>query len=348
MLAGLTKDGLSAASQVRVLVVGCGSIGKRHIRNLQSLGVQHIVACDPRPDRRAEVQEQCGVPAVDDLKEGLAKRPALAFVATPTAYHVEPALRAALQGCDLFIEKPVSHSLEHVASLLETIHEKKLVCLVGCNMRFHPAIVIIKETVERMILGPVLSVRVQAGSYLPGWHPWEDYRQGYSANQSLGGGCILDGIHEIDYLRWILGEVETVACLAGKVSNLEIDTEDVAEILLRFRSGVIAEVHLDYVQRAYGRSCQVIAQEGTLSWDFQDNTVRMFRSTTKQWEVLWQDPQFDFNQTYVDEIQHFLSCVSTRSKPAQDVTDGVLALRIALAAKRSAQEGIHVRAGELS
>ena len=332
----------------RVVVIGCGSIGQRHIRNLQSLGVQNIVACDPRPDRQAEARERYGVSAVGDLEKALGESPAIAFVTTPTAYHIEPALQAARQGCDLFIEKPLSHSLDQVSDLLQTIRARGLVCLVGCNMRFHPAIATIKDVVERKTIGPVLSVRVQAGSYLPDWHPWEDYRQGYSANQRLGGGVVLDGIHEIDYLCWMLGDVDTVTCLAEKVSALEIDTEDVAEILLRFRSGAIAEIHLDYVQRAYGRSCQLIAQDGTLVWDFSDQTVRLFRAATKRWEVLREDREFDFNHTYVEEIRHFLACVADRSKPLQDAAEGFRALKVALAAKRSAREGIHVRMGDVS
>jgi len=341
----------AAAAQIpdhaRVLVIGGGSIGQRHIRNLQALGVKDIMACDSRPDRLAEVQERYGVCAVGDLEKALDENPTIVFVTTPTALHIESALQAARLGCDLFIEKPLSHSPDKIRDLLEAIRMRNLVCLVGCNMRFHPAIATIKEVVERGTIGPVLSVRVQAGSYLPDWHPWEDYRRGYSANAHLGGGVILDGIHEIDYLCWILGDVDTVTCLAGKVSALEIDTEDVAEILLRFRSGAIAEIHLDYVQRAYGRSCQLIAQEGTLVWDFGDETVRLYRAATKRWEVIREDRGFDFNRTYVDEVRHFLACVAARSKPIQDAADGARALRIALAAKQSALEGVHVRIGEV-
>ena len=224
-----------------ILVIGCGSIGKRHIRNLKALNVRDIIAHDLRMERCREVEQEYGVKAYDDLEEALAQKPDVALICTPTSLHIPPALSAARNGCHLFIEKPLSHSLDGVDELLEIVARKNLITLVGCNMRFHPSIALVKELLGKESIGKVLCARVQTGQYLPDWHPWEDYRQGYSANKSLGGGIILDGVHEIDYITWLLSEVSQVVCFSDKLSSLEIDTEDTAEILLRLKSGAIAD-----------------------------------------------------------------------------------------------------------
>jgi len=324
---------------MRTLVVGCGSIGKRHIRNLQALEAGEIIAHDVQPERCHEVEREYGVKAYTNLEEALAQKPAVALVCTPTSLHIPPALFAARNSCHLFIEKPLSHSLDGVDELLQIVTEKGLVTLVGCNMRFHPSIVLVKELLEKESIGRVLCARVQAGQYLPDWHPWEDYRQGYSANMSLGGGVILDGIHEIDYISWLLGEVSRIFCFSGKLSSLEIDTEDTAEILLWFKSGAMAEVHLDYVQRSYGRSCQIIGEEGTILWDFSDKQVKLYSAETKEWQAFPDELDYDTNQMYVEEMKHFIQCLEGKAKPMQDINGGKKILEIALAAKESTKTG---------
>ncbi len=324
---------------MRTLVVGCGSIGKRHIRNLKALRAGDIIAHDLRPERCREVEREYGVKAYTNLEEALAQKADVALICTPTSLHIPPALSAARNGCHLFIEKPLSHSLEGVDELLEVVAEKGLVTLVGCNMRFHHGIAKMKELLKKESIGRVLCARVQAGQYLPDWHPWEDYRQGYSANMSLGGGVILDGVHEIDYITWFLGEVSQVVCFSGRLSSLEIDTEDTAEILMRFKSGAMAEVHLDYIQRAYGRSCQIIGEEGTILWDFNDKQVKLYSARTKEWQLFPEEPGYDINQMYIEEMKHFIQCLEGKAKPMQDINAGKRILEITLAAKESTRTG---------
>jgi len=322
-----------------ILVVGCGSIGKRHIRNLKALEAGEIIAHDIKPERCHQVEQECGIKAYSELEEALAQKPDVALICNPTSLHIPAALSAARSGCHLFIEKPLSHSLDGVSELTKIVAQKGLVTLVGCNMRFYPSIALIKELLEKGSIGKVLCARVQAGQYLPDWHPWEDYRQGYSANSALGGGVILDGVHEIDYIRWLLGEVGQVFCLSGKFSSLEIDTEDLAEILLWFNSGAIAEVHLDYIQRFYGRSCQLIGEEGTILWDFNEGQVKSYSAESKRWQVFPQKPDYDINEMYIEEMKHFLQCVEGKTKPMRDIKSARRILETALAAKESARTG---------
>jgi len=320
-----------------VLIVGCGSIGKRHIRNLLTLSDVEIIACDPQQERRDEVTKNFSIETIESIGEAWLRKPHICIVAAPTALHMSIALDAARHGCHLLIEKPLSHSDADVGCLLDIVRRKKLVTLVGCNMRFHPGLVTIKRLLTEHAVGRVIAVRVEAGQYLPDWHPWEDYRKSYSARNSLGGGVILDTIHEIDYLRWLAGEVAGVFCLSGKLSQLEIDTEDTAAVLLRFAGGEIGEIHLDYIQRAYRRTCQVIGEEGTLHWDYGTGQVRWYSAHKKDWSVFSNPTGWDTNDMYLDEMKHFLKCLSGDEKPALDVFDAAQVLRVALAAKQSAE-----------
>jgi predicted dehydrogenase len=320
------------------MVAGCGSIGKRHIKNLRALGVKEIIAFDTRADRRAEIKAQSGIETVDHLDEAWKKQPDAIVVAAPTAMHMPLALEAAERGVHLFIEKPLASAWDGVEQLIELVDRNELVSLVGCNLRFHPGLITVKRLLSEERVGRIIGARVEVGHYLPDWHPWEDYRQTYSARADLGGGVILDAIHEIDYIRWLLGEITGVFCLAGKLSHLEIDTEDSAALLLRFENAAIGEIHLDYIQRPYSRSCQILCEEGTIRWDYVTGEVCWYSASAKNWQHFENPIGWEANQMYLDEMQHFCRCLASHSAPEQDVSEAAQILTIALAAKASAQQ----------
>lgn len=323
---------------MKVLLVGCGSIGKRHLRNLKTLGVSDLHAFDPRPDRVTEAVEQTGAHGWGSLSESLNTKPDLTLITTPNSLHLEAALEAARAGSHLFIEKPLSHTLEGINELLKETQQRNLTALVGCNMRFHPGIAAVGNEVKNGRIGRIVSARIMAGSYLPDWHPWEDYRKGYSARADLGGGAILDGIHEIDYLLDILGPAVDVQCTAGRFGDIEIETEDTAEILLRTEAGALANIHLSYTQRAYRRNCLFSGTEGSLEWDFDHPHYRTYLASTKQWEETSFEA-IDVNEMYIREMKHLLACIRGEEKPAQDLNAGRAALEVACAAKRSSETG---------
>jgi len=326
----------NAAGSLRFVVAGCGSIGKRHMRNLRALGAGEIIASDLRADRRGEVKEALGLETVASLDDVWGRAPDAIVIAAPTALHLPLALEAAERGVHLFIEKPLASAWDGIERLMKLARDKKLVSLVGCNMRFHPGLVKVKRLLAEQAVGRIIAARVEAGQYLPDWHPWEDYRQSYSARADLGGGVILDAIHEIDYIRWLLGEIAGVFCLAGKLSRLEINTEDTAALLLRFDHGALGEIHLDYVQRAYHRTCQIIGDEGTIHWDYTAGQVRWYSAHKKNWQCFNNPAGWDVNEMYVAEMSHFIDCLARRAQPEQDLFEAARVLGIALAAKASA------------
>jgi predicted dehydrogenase len=335
---------------MRILVVGCGSIGQRHIHNLIRIGGNDIAVCDSNKELLSTVTLALKIKdKFASLDDALKQQFDAVTVCTPSAFHVPAALAAVQKGYPVFIEKPLSNSLTGVQELLQAADKSKIPVMVGFNLRFHPCLQKIKQFLNENKIGKKINIRVQVGQFLPDWHPTQDYRKSYSAQKALGGGIILDAVHEIDYVRWFMGEVEQIFCYAGKLSNLEIDTEDNAEILLKFKSQAIGEIHMDYIQRSYNRSCEIIGDEGTITWNFNDNFVRIFTVPDKTWHVYLASSgeKFDFNETYINEMKCFLDCVNGHAWPPVDGQEGKRNLEIALAAKASAEKETAIKVSKL-
>lgn len=317
------------------LVVGAGSIARRHLANLRGLGVLRLGACDPHPDRLAYVREHFQAEGFCDLDQGLKTKPDVVLICTPPRHHASQALQAIRAGADVFIEKPVSDSLDELEVLQEEIHKRHSVVQVGYNLRYHPPIQKLKELVENEAVGKILWGRVEAGSYLPNWRPWQDYRQSYTARRELGGGIILDGSHELDYVMWLFGAPSELTCMAGRVSNLEVDVEDCATMLLRFPSGTQIDIHVDFMQQFYSRGCVLTGDRGRLQWDFTSNVVQVQRAGEDA-----QPTSFDceVNHMYLAEMRHFLECVERREGPRFGLQESISTLRVALAARKAAEQ----------
>jgi predicted dehydrogenase len=321
---------------VKVLFVGLGSIGKRHLNNLLSLAQETEVLVY----RHSKVEEDSLFKQYTDYEEALQEFPDAVFICNPTYLHVEFAIKAAEKGCHLFIEKPLSHNLNGVNELIETVRKKNLIAFIGCNLRFHPGLKKVKNLIEMKYIGEIYSISVFAGQYLPDWRPHQDYRTTYSATEEKGGGVILDLIHEFDYLYWLLGDFNEVCAFSGKVSDLEINSEDIAEILLKTESDVIAHIHLDYLQRKYSRGCKIIGEKGTIIWDYSTNVIREFNILDNEWKSY--HIEFDLNKMYVEEMKHFLKCIKHNDRPLVSLEDGKRVLEVAAAAKKSAKEKIFI------
>ena len=321
------------------LVIGGGSIGKRHLANLKTLGVQQLALAEQDAPRREAVAAELSVLPFPDLEAGLDWQPDFVVIATPTHLHLEQGSRVVRNGLHLFLEKPLSHSPAGLCEFSSLVENKKVVSMVGCNMRFHPGPAQVKKLLEEDRIGRILFARLHTGSYLPGWRPSTDYRTTYAAREETGGGCILDCIHEIDLARWYLGDVREVVCMAGHLSSLEITTEDVASIVCRHVSGAISEIHLDYVQRTYERGCEIVGEQGSIFWDFAKRQVRWFDAGTHQWTTFSQPDGWEVNQMYVNEMKHFIDCVASGRPTVLPIPEAATVMQIALAAKTSAREG---------
>jgi predicted dehydrogenase len=322
---------------VKILIAGYGSIGRRHFQNLLALGERDILfyrsGRSTLPDN--ELEEY---PVETSLEAALVHRPQAVIVANPTALHLDVAIPAAEVGCSLFIEKPVSHSLERLPELAAAVQRSGSRVLVGYQFRFHSGLRQVQQLVEAGEIGRLISVRSHWGEYLPGWHPWEDYRQGYSARQDLGGGVILTLSHPLDYLRWLFGEVASLWAFTGQLSGLELSVEDTAEIGLRFASGMLGSLHLDYCQRPPEHRLEVIGTQGTIRWDNGDDVVRLWRSGPGQWSNFLAPADFERNTLFLDQMRHFLAVARGEAEPLCTLEDGLQALRLSLAAHLSGSQ----------
>ena len=329
---------------MKYMIAGFGSIGRRHFRNLLALGERDILLYRTNKSTLSD-EEIMGYPVETDLQRALDHRPNAVIISNPTAYHLDVAVPAAKAGCHIFMEKPVSHSLVGLDDLLNAQQYGEGQIFVGFQFRFHPGIRKIQSLLEEGDLGKLLSVRAHWGEYLPDWHPWEDYRQAYSAREDLGGGVLLTLCHPFDYLRWLVGEVEALWAFSGRLGELELSVEDTAEVGFRFRNGALGSLHLDYNQRPAHHYLEIVGTQGTVRWNYSDGKARVYHAGNHApgWETQnmpsgIETPNYDRNDMFLDEMQHFINVVRGETQPRCTLDDGIQALRLALAAHESARE----------
>ena len=316
---------------MRALVVGYGSIARRHVENLQACGATELTVV--RPSGRAPDAPK-HLRFVTSIGEGVAATPDCAVIASPTAKHGEALIPLLQAGVPLYVEKPVVMTAAEVTRARELLKKAKSpVTFTGCNLRYLPSLRRLQAEIAAGTIGTPVRASLQAGQWLPDWRPGRDYRQTYSAKSSEGGGVVLDLIHEIDAARWLFGDFEQVLALGGKRSRLEIDAEDVACILLGRRgAGPVVAIGLDYVARQRMRRYEVIGEEGTLTWDLAAR--RLSLSTPKGDRVLADDAaDFDVGATYLRAMQEFTAAIKQSRPASPDLADGLAAAELAIRAR---------------
>ncbi len=339
---------------MKILMVGLGGIGQRHLRNLRTLlgddveiiayrvrRLSQVITPTLQAEADRDVEREYRLRVFGDLEMSLAEKPDAAFVCNPSSMHIPVALACVRAGCDLFIEKPLSGDLVGLPELQALVEKQARVVMVGYQLRFHPCFLRLQEIVRSGVLGNLLAVRAAVGEYLPGWHRYEDYRQGYAARADLGGGVILSQIHEFDYLYSLFGKAKRLFSIGGHWSNLEMDVEDTASTLMQCEfAGRPLPIHLqqDYLQLPPQRQCEVIGDAGKAILDFPKLSVTLYSAKGDVVDGFTCE-QLDRNQLFINEVQHFLECVRTRSKPAVDLHEGMWSLQLALAAKESIAAG---------
>lgn len=317
-----------------ILIAGFGSIGRRHFGNLRALGYDNFVFYRTYqatiPD--ADIAQW---PSTGNLAEALAYRPRYAVISNPNARHVEVALAAAQAACHLFIEKPLSHTLDQTQQLAAVVQQNGLTTMIGCQFRYHPLLVSLRSQLTAGRIGQVLGARAEWGEFLPDWHPWEDHRQSYSARADLGGGVVLTLIHPLDYLYWMFGPVTDVQASIRSVPSLQTAADDWAEITLQFASGVIGQVHLDYVQKPPVHTLAVWGDLGRAAWDYHAGTLT-WQTPDGEVEVEKVPAGFERNTMFLDEMKHFLDAAAHGRLSDIPLADGIAVLDIALKAKHAA------------
>ena len=315
-----------------IAVLGCGSIGRRHLRILRSQWAGCLFAYDPDPEARCRAERETGACALSSLDEIWSQNPGAVFICTPTGTHLELAMEAAKRGAHLFIEKPVSHSLAGLNELNRIVERNGLTAMVGCNFRFRGGVAHLHRRLQSGVIGAPISARFVTGSYLPRWRSEQDYKQSYSSSETEGG-VLLDCIHEIDLALWMLGDAELKGSLVLPAQSIGLKTDGVAELLLKHSSSAISSLHLDFVRREYRREIEIVGSEGSLRWNFTDGLVQRFGPDGVVAET-WSSPEdARLDSMYEAQTSHFLRHAATGEPTGNDITQAGKALRIALRAR---------------
>jgi predicted dehydrogenase len=312
---------------LRIACIGGGSIGERHLRNLISLGQKDLVVFDPDTGRAAGVAAKHAVERASSL-DAAVEGSDVVLICSPPHLHREHILAASDGRRALFIEKPLVATVQDLDALAATsVTDART--FVACNFRFHPPMARLKALVVNGDLGKVYSLRGRFGQYLPDWRPTTDYRKGYSANRSLGGGIVLDRVHEFDYAVWLLGAVRDAIAVTARVGDLEIDVEDLAEITLQFQSGAIGQLHVDYLRPEYDCSCEVVGEHGLATWTFQSHSLEWYDRRRGE-RIRQQWTNCDVNTMYVEQMRHFLAVALNEAASSNTLSDATAVTRLAM------------------
>ena len=324
-------------NEFKILVVGAGSIGTRHLKNLKKLGVKNLGVFDINNEKLKKVAKETESVPYNSLKEALREKWSAVFICSPSSVHLKNVLSVSQFKIPMFIEKPLSHNLQNLPQLQKLVKNIKPV-MVGYNIDFHPQFKKIQTILKRKTLGKVLGVKAQFGFYLPDWRSKTDYSKTYSAKKELGGGILLDDIHEINLVYNLFGFVKKIFGVTARVSSLKINTEDYVEAIFWFENGIIGQIHMDYLQRNYSRSLKIIGEKGTLLWDLKESEIKIYTAISKEWRVIDKIKNFDWNETYLNEIKEFLKCLKNKKSPESNVQRGIETLKVAMAIKESSNK----------
>ena len=296
------------------------------------MGFNQIIGVDPNEDARKLFNNEIGAESYQSL-ESISNKifPKLSIICSPSIFHINDAIFCAKNGSHLMIEKPLSINMKGLDVLKEITNRENLYVHIGSNFKFYPSFAHIKKILDQGEIGRILSAQVLAGQWLPDWHPNEDYRNGYSARKDLGGGIISD-THEFDYITWLLGPVYEVKGLSNKSGVLDIETEDVAAACIKFNSGAICTIQVDYIQRDYKRRYTISGDKGTIEWDFVSNTLSLYKAkNSKTTNIPFEDEPI--NQMYIRQMEHVIESVNKGTQAVTPLEQGIETLRIQLMLK---------------
>ena len=322
---------------MKFLVIGYGSIGKRHAANVASIGHQAVLLRHARGNENKDGFREYY--SLDDVLEN-EKDIDGAIVCSPTTKHLDDVRQLVSNNMPFLLEKPTTHDLRSTGEMKGIIESNTFTLYdIGFNLRYHPVIGFIKDFLPNV--GKVYATKIYVGYYLPYWRKGIDYRESTSAKKELGGGVHVELAHDIDYALWLMGCPEKVVGYVNRVSDLDISTDDICSALLKYSDGSVAEVHLDYLSHKYLRGGQIIAENGTLEWQWNpaEGSVSYFdKEGSDSKEIFATGPGYDFNATYIEELKHFIGTLNGSRKTRVNIDDAVETMKVIQAIEASDRE----------
>jgi predicted dehydrogenase len=319
-----------------ILILGLGSAGKRHWRNLASLGCV-CSGMDPREDRRAETTTIEGYQGAYGSVEEALQRASFdgCVIASPPSFHI-PQLNAVLAAPGLravLCEKPLSTLLQATAALEGAAQDR---VLLGYTYRWWPPLIELRRRIQRGDIGAVRHVRAVMAAHLEDWHPWERYQDFFMSSAEQGGGALLDESHVLDLVRWIFGMPEALYASVERLSELDISTDDNVDILMTYPDRKRISIHLDLYARPHERQITVVGERGTLRWSYERNVVELGREGEQKWET--ETFTCERNEMFLGAAREFLALLEGGATALTcTVEDGREALRLIEACRKSEQ-----------
>ena len=293
---------------MKILVIGLGSIGKRHAKNLLRCGYKDLIFCSQNKNLPIELRK---IKRFSKLNLALREKPQVAFICNETALHCKTAVECIKKNCAIFIEKPIGNKLEEIKKLQKMVNNKNVFNMVGYMLRFHPAIIEIKKILKKKYLGRLFYAYSEWGEYLPSWHPKENYRKSYAAKKN-GGGCSITLSHDLDLLKWFFGPIKRVNRETIKNSKLKIKAESSSDFLIKFQSGLNAFVHLDFLQTKESRFLKIVGEDGVLTFEYNKNRLIVNKSNRRKKVTIFK--KFNRNQMFINEIKYFFKNIKKKQK----------------------------------
>jgi predicted dehydrogenase len=327
-----------------ILIVGLGSIGLRHLRIAREIFPESRIAI-LRHQETKEIPKDANK-VFYTLSDAIQFKPQIAIICTPASIHIEISIALVREGVHVLIEKPISNEKKGLEELNNEAVKNNCVLMVGYNLRFLPSLNKFKNLIDNDFIGDFYSVRSEAGQYLPSWRD-KDYRKTVSAKKSLGGGVLLELSHELDYLRWIFGDIEFVQAQLSRQSTLDIDVEDTVHTILTFKKNykninLIGSLSLDFIRHDKVRICHVIGDKGSLRWNGLTGDIDLFELNSTGWKNIYKD-KVNLDQSYKEEWLHFIECINKKEYSKISFQDGIEVLNIIDSIKKASSSGKRVK-----
>ena len=316
-------------------MVGFGNISNRHRKNLRKLFPSAIIYGMSSSGRNPATNPENCDEVVESISQMIALLPDFVIVASPANFHAIHSMPLIEAGIPVLIEKPVCATLFQASELADAVRSHHGKVSIAYCLRYLASTTFMKNAVENELVGKIYNIQIDTGQYLPDWRPTADYRKTVSANQNLGGGVLLELSHDIDYLIWIFGSFTVQKSILRSVAELETDVEDIADVMLSNDHGLVASLHLDFLQRAPKRQCVVIGTRGTLIWDLIQNEV--WFDTNEGRQVLYDGSQEDRNNMYLQMLMDFADFAKSGTEPPICIDEAIETLRLVERIKNSSE-----------
>jgi len=332
---------------MNVLILGLGSIGQRHLRNLRSLDKKIKFFSlrrkystpflnNKNQIKKGDLESLYKIKNFKNFKE--IKNIDVAFICTPSKFHVSEAIKLLKKDINLFIEKPLGSSLKNISELKKIIKKKhNLKTMMGFQLKFNPIILKLKKLISNNTIGKIYSVHIHHGEHIDDFHPYEKYNISYAARKELGGGVVLTQIHEIDYLIFLFKKhkIKVLNKFSSKISNLNINVEDNSVAYLKLedkkKKKILCSLHLNYFERPKKREITLIGENGKITCDLNKCEINIFKINRLK-KIKF---KFNRNDIFKKQIKYFLNCIKNKRRIDKDydVINGIRSLKLALKLK---------------